>query len=223
MKSVARGIRVRPRAAFGFTLIEMLVAIALLAVVAMLSWRGLDATIRSRNDIVENLSQTRELGKYFAQLQYDALNVVAPEEVFGAPLRMRPNELVLVRHLGTGSGGLTQLQVVRYQLKGHELLRSASPPLSSLSQLNDALQHMDTFAGVVVSDQARAMGISVWLAPGGWTDRQAIISDEYARFLSTHGVSTVATRAMPLPRGIRLTVTTVAPVAEYVRTVPLGR
>jgi general secretion pathway protein J len=221
MTSAASGAG--PRAESGFTLIEMLVAIALLAVVAVLSWRGLDATIRSRNDIVANLAQTRELGKYFAQLQYDALNVVAPDEVFGPPLRIRPNELVLVRHLGVGSAGLTQLQVVRYQLKGPALLRSASPPLSSLSQLNDALQHMDTFAGVVVNDQTRAMGIAVWLAPGGWTDQQATIADEYARFLSTHGVSTVATRAMPLPRGIRLTVTTSAPVTEYVRTVPLGR
>lgn len=214
--------RTRSRSAPGFTLIEMLVAIALLAVVAVLSWRGLDATIRSRNDIVENLNQTREFGRYFLQLQYDALNVVAPEEMFGPPLRMRPNELVLVRHLGVGSTS-THLQIIRYQLVGHQLLRSASPPLASFSQLTDALQHMDNFAGVIVSDHVRSMGISVWLAPGGWTDQQATIASAYTRFLAAHGIGTSTAQGLPLPRGLRLTVTTLPPVREYVRAIPLGQ
>lgn len=84
----------------GFTLIEVLVAlaivaIALLAVIALLSWRGLDSTIRGRDDITRNLSETRLLGRYLSQLQYDLLNVVTADEVFGPPLRIRPNELVL--------------------------------------------------------------------------------------------------------------------------------
>jgi general secretion pathway protein J len=208
--------------ASGFTLIEMLVAIALLALIAVLSWRGLDATIRGRDDIVGNLTQTRQFGRYFSQLQFDTLNLVAPEEVFGPPLRIRPDELVLVRHLGIGSAP-TRLQVIRYQLKDHQLMRSASPPLSSLAQLNDSLQHMDTFAGVIVSREVRSMGISVWMSPGGWTDRQSTIADAYAHFLERHGISTITSVGVPLPRGIRLTVTTLAPVREYVRTIPLGQ
>jgi phosphonate C-P lyase system protein PhnG len=51
---------------------------------------------------------------------------------------MRPGELVLVRHLGVG-GGPTFVQVVRYQLKGRQLIRSASAPLASLAALADAL------------------------------------------------------------------------------------
>src|ERR1700743_386176 len=103
----------------GVTLIEMLVAIALLAVIAVLSWRGLDATVRGRDDVTANLAQTRLLGRYFSQLQFDMLNLVTPDEVFGPPLRIRRDELVLVRHLGVGNSA-TQVQVVRYQLKGHE-------------------------------------------------------------------------------------------------------
>ncbi|MBY4709073.1 PulJ/GspJ family protein [Burkholderia cepacia] len=214
-----------PRAAArarGFTLIEMLVAIALLAVIALLSWRGLDATIRGRDDIASNLAQTRLLGRYFSQLQFDLANLVTADEVFGPPLRIRPNELVMVRHLGVG-GGPAQMQVVRYQLKGRELVRSASQPLASLADVEDALQHMDAFARVVVSNDARTMQLSVWIPPSGWTTSQAAIEQSYAQFLAQHGISNITSLGMPLPRGVRFAVTMGAPAVEYVRTIPIGQ
>ncbi|KVP51733.1 type II secretory pathway protein [Burkholderia ubonensis] len=210
------------RRARGFTLIEMLVAIALLAVIALLSWRGLDATIRGRDDIASNLAQTRLLGRYFSQLQFDLLNLVTADEVFGPPLRLRPNELVLVRHLGVG-GGPTHVQVVRYQLKGRELARSASQPLASLAELEDALHHMDDFAKVVVSRDARAMRLAVWIAPDGWTASQAVIEQAYAQFLAQHGISNITSLGMPLPRGVRFAVTLGTPSVEYERTIPIGQ
>lgn len=210
------------RRATGFTLIEMLVAITLLAVVALLSWRGLDATIRGRDDVVASLAQTRMLGRYFSQLQYDMLNLVTPDEVFGPPLRIRPNELVLVRHLGVGNGP-TQVQVVRYQLKGHQLRRSASQPLSTLSQLSESLHHMDDFAGVAASDDARSMSLSVWISPGGWTSNQAAVEEAYAQFLAQHGISNVTSLGMPLPRGIRFSVTMGTPPVDFVRMIPIGQ
>lgn len=214
-----------PRAAArarGFTLIEMLVAIALLAVIALLSWRGLDATIRGRDDIASNLAQTRLLGRYFSQLQFDLMNLVTADEVFGPPLRIRPNDLVMVRHLGVG-GGPAQMQVVRYQLKGRELVRSASQPLASLAEVEDALQHMDAFARVVVSDDARTMQLSVWIPPSGWTTSQAAIEQSYAQFLAQHGISNSTSIGVPVPRGVRFSVTMGAPAVEYVRTIPIGQ
>ncbi|MCX4161659.1 MULTISPECIES: type II secretion system protein J [Paraburkholderia] len=212
----------RPERTRGFTLIEMLVAIALLAVIALLSWRGLDATIRGRDDIVTALGQTRLIGRCFSQLQYDLLNLVTADEVFGPPLRMRPNELVLVRHLGVG-GGPTEVQVVRYQLKGRQLVRSASQPLGSLAELEDALRHMDQFASVVVSNSARSMQLAVWISPGGWTSNQSEVEATYAGFLAQHGVSSITSLGMPLPRGVRFAVTMGTPPAEFVRTIPIGQ
>lgn len=215
----------KPRAAArarGFTLIEMLVAIALLAVIALLSWRGLDATIRGRDDIASNLAQTRLLGRYFSQLQFDLTNLVTADEVFGPPLRILPNELVMVRHLGVG-GGPTQMQVVRYQLNGRELVRSASQPLASLAEVEDALHRMDAFARVVVSNDARTMQLSVWISPGGWTTRQADIEQSYAQFLAQHGISNFTSIGVPVPRGVRFSVTMGAPAVEYVRTIPIGQ
>ncbi|WP_144152949.1 type II secretion system protein J [Paraburkholderia sp. BCC1885] len=206
----------------GFTLIEMLVAIALLAIVALLSWRGLDATIRGRDDVVSNLTQTRALGRYFSQLQYDLLNLVTADEVFGSPLRIQPDELVLVRHIGVGNGP-TRLQVVRYQMKAHQLLRSASQPVSTLSQLNDALQHMDRFANVAASGNVRSMDLSVWVPPVGWTSNQGVVEASYAQFLAAHGVSNTASLGKPLPRGIRFDVAIGTPPTEFIRTIPIGQ
>jgi general secretion pathway protein J len=205
----------------GFTLIEMLVAIALLAVVAVLSWRGLDATIRARSDLVASLSQTRTLGRYFSQLQYDMLNLVAPNEVDGPPLRIMPDELVLVRHLDIGSRP-ARLQVVRYRLKDHRLLRSASQPLATVSDLSTALHHMDDFAAVVASDDVRSMDLAVWLPPDGWTSRQSVIADAYGRFLTQYAVSTIGTLQLPLPTGIRFSITLSSPPMTFTRLIPLG-
>ncbi|KDB10720.1 hypothetical protein LIG30_4753 [Burkholderia sp. lig30] len=213
--------RVRKRAK-GFTLIEMLVAITLLAVIALLSWRGLSATIVGRDDIASSLANTRLLGRYFSQLQFDMLNLVTADEVFGPPLRIRPNELVLVRHVGVG-GGPAQVQVVRYRLNGRTLERSASQPLASLAELDAALHEMDRFASVVVSREARAMQLAVWIAPDGWTSNQRVIEQTYAQFLSQHGISNVTSIGMPLPRGVRFKVSIGSPPVDYVRMIPIGQ
>ncbi|CAB3643744.1 hypothetical protein LMG24238_00518 [Paraburkholderia sediminicola] len=204
-----------------FTLIEMLVAIALLALVAVLCWRGLDATIRTREDVVGHLARTRNLARYFSQLQFDTLNMATPQEIGGAPLRIRPNELVIARHLGVGAGP-TRLQIVRYQLKNHQLIRSASAPLSTLTEVKDAAQNMDGFAGVVAMDDVRSMNVFVWMAPV-WTDQQQVIANAYARFLTQYAVGTNSTVGMPLPRGIRFSISTGSPAAAFVRTMPLAQ
>jgi general secretion pathway protein J len=206
----------------GFTLIEMLVAITLLAVVAVLSWRGLDATIRGRDGVIASLAETRGFGRCFGQLQYDVLNLATPAEMNGAPLRLRPNELVLVRHAGADDG-MTRLQVVRYRLQGRTLTRSASAPVASLKLLADAIAHLDTLPGVVVSADVRALSLSVWLPPEGWTAKQEAIDAAYAQYLAQYAVSTSATVEMPLPRGLRMSVAVGRGELRYTRTMPLGQ
>jgi general secretion pathway protein J len=55
----------------GFTLLELLVAVALMAVIAVLGWRGLDAVIGARDDITRNTDRLRGLSLAFAQIEDD--------------------------------------------------------------------------------------------------------------------------------------------------------
>ncbi len=58
----------RPR---GFTLLEVLVAMALLAVLATLSWRGLDAVLRAREALVDASDDLNAISLGFSQLEED--------------------------------------------------------------------------------------------------------------------------------------------------------
>lgn len=60
-----------PRNMTGFTLLELLIAVALMAVVALLGWRGLDAVIMARDDITRHSDRLRALANGFGQIEDD--------------------------------------------------------------------------------------------------------------------------------------------------------
>ncbi|MGH8855098.1 MAG: PulJ/GspJ family protein, partial [Telluria sp.] len=55
----------------GFTLVELLVAISILAILAVLGWRGLDGIVRARIALTEQMEVTRGMQLAFAQMQSD--------------------------------------------------------------------------------------------------------------------------------------------------------
>ena len=67
----------------GMTLVELLVAMTVMAFIAVLGWRGLDSITRARISLNEELAQTRGLQLTFAQMQTDCMNVVNPAEIDG--------------------------------------------------------------------------------------------------------------------------------------------
>jgi general secretion pathway protein J len=118
------------RAAAGFTLLELLVAISLMAVLAVLGWRGLDSVLASRERISQASDEVRALSVTFTQMDEDLrrswpvrlLNLPQPPVAFVAEGANEQPALVLVRELPPGSGG-SQLQRVSYRLRDGVLER----------------------------------------------------------------------------------------------------
>lgn len=141
----------RPRStAAGFTLIELLVAIGILAMVAVLGWRGLDSIVRSREVLNAQLDQSRGMQLTFAQMQSDCdhlagASAAAAAGVSNTLLNGRANlsaeqdRLILVR-LAASELEPQQLQVVTYRLLGGVLTRRESNGTRDLAVLDTLWQ-----------------------------------------------------------------------------------
>ena len=129
----------RPLSA-GFTLIELLVAIGILAMVAVLGWRGLDSIVRSREVLTSQLEQARGMQLAFAQMQSDC-DHLAGAGLNNNLLNGRTNlsaendRLTLVR-LAASEQEPQQLQVVTYRLNGGVLTRRESNGTRDLAVLD---------------------------------------------------------------------------------------
>ncbi|MBC7513259.1 MAG: prepilin-type N-terminal cleavage/methylation domain-containing protein [Herminiimonas sp.] len=122
----------------GFTLVELLVAITVLAAVAVMGLRGLDALTRARDTLGIELEEARRIQLTFAQLQADCANIVDPALLPGrAPLVITANSLVLVRSVRL-DGQPTKLKIVAYHLASGTLARRESAATRDLGMLDAA-------------------------------------------------------------------------------------
>lgn len=155
----------RHRRQAGLTLIELLIAITVLAVVAVLGWRGLDSIVRSRIALTAEMERTRGVQLAFAQMERDSANIITPE-MFPArpPLVVEQQRLVLIRKVFTENQPL-RLQVVAYRVRNGVLSRRESRPTRNLSELETAwLINDDSLATEEVRLEAgvSAMTVRVW-------------------------------------------------------------
>lgn len=112
----------------GFTLVEVLVALFVMALMAALAWRGLDGVLRARDAGRAAVDRTMLLATVLAQFETDLQALQLDDTVPGA-LNFDGRTLRLLRRAGGG------LQIVAWTFDGSSWQRWASPPVTTVLEL----------------------------------------------------------------------------------------
>jgi len=166
----------------GFTLLELLIAVALLSVLAVLSWRGMDSVLRSRDRIVQSSDELRALSVAFAQLEQDVrgswavglLGLNEPAIAFAVRGEDAQPELALVRE--TSANQPLQLQRVRYRLHEHRLERGFAPWTSSGVDPARPVSEQPLVWQPLLADIDQIQ-FRAWIASRGWLPAATLARD----------------------------------------------
>ncbi|WP_179403398.1 PulJ/GspJ family protein [Burkholderia guangdongensis] len=177
-----RSIRAPRRRSSGFTLIELMVAIAILAVVAVLAWRGLDQIVRGRDKVAAEMEDERIFAQTFDQMRTDVRRAATDDEAGGPALAIAGNTLQVVRAFDV-PGAAPRLQIVRYRVAGGRVVRYASPPIGDESALQRMLKDTDVdgWSAVPLMAGVGAIDARLYVPRVGWTTNMPTADDALAQ------------------------------------------
>lgn len=183
----------------GFTLIEVLVALLIMSLMAMMAWRGMDAIIRTRTISQAKLEQTMRLQTVMAQWEQDLLTVQDAGTI--PALRFDGATLRLTRRRPDG------MQVVVWSKQGNAWVRWESAVTHSFNELLASYQYSLQLQANAPGLVHVIEGISGWQVyfyrGNGWSN--AMSSDDAAVPPSApaSGAAGTVRASTALPTGVK--------------------
>ena len=156
----------------GFTLVELLVAISILAMVAVLGWRGLDGIVRARVALTEQMETTRGMQLAFAQMQSDCEHIADAELLQNRIFLTAENDRMTLVRTTSSENEPRRLQVVAYRVRDGKLIRRESLATRDLVQLDvlwqAAVSDADTSVPVTLQSGVVGLQVQTFFENRGW-------------------------------------------------------
>jgi general secretion pathway protein J len=195
-----------PRA-HGFTLIEVLVAMFVMAMVAMMAWQGVDGIVRTRDASQGRLEHVLRLNTVLAQFEQD-LASLQDSGVFTDP---QPGfdgiSMKFTRRTPTG------LQLVVWSLRGGTWMRWAGPAVTTVNALQDNWISSQQFIGNETGQVRLLTGISDWQCyayrSNAWRNCQSSAGSDGTTVTAVPaaGAASVPMAALDPLKGVRIVLT----------------
>ena len=175
----------------GFTLVEVLVALMIMAVLSTMAWQGIDGIVRARDISQAQLDRSVRLNTVIAQWDQD---LAAVQDVATVPaLAFDGANLRLVRQVADGA------QLVVWTLQGTQWLRWTGPVVTQVGELQESWMRSQQLLGNETGLLKLLDGVSrvhiEFYRGNSWTNAQS--SGDLS-------ADTPAGRRDKLPQGVRL-------------------
>jgi general secretion pathway protein J len=206
MSASASHLRTRP--AGGFTLVEVLVALLVMAIMAAMAWQGVDSVVRTRDAGQERLERTLRLNTVVAQWEQD-LASIQDTAVIPVALSCDGASVRLARRTPTG------LQIVAWTLRpdangnaaNGTLERWAGPSVTTSGELTDSWLRSLQLQGGEPGQLRTLTGLAQWQVyfyqGNAWSNCQSTGDVATSASTPASGIGT-ATGRQALPKGVRL-------------------
>ncbi len=198
----------------GFTLVEVLVALTIMAVLTGLAWRGLDGMLRARDGSQAAVERASRLNTILAQWQQDFAALTDTGIV--PPLNYDGQTLLMTRTVGGASGGVA---LVAWSLRSGTWQRWLSPATTRAQALQENWLRAQQLQGGEPGHVKLLDNVADWQVyyyrGNAWTNSQST-----GNVAAPPAAAASAPARQTLPDGVRLVVTVNG--APFTRDLALG-